>query len=206
MGGAFAEESAVIIEAIEVPAVGMYIGPTVDSAGEGYGWLKWDDGREFTGHVSDSWPDGIGILKNTHSKDTRYFIAVWKEKVMNGPAILLNDDFVPLWVIAYENDKMVETIVENPKEQNSIDVTYGDYRITISKGQLTRLYQLEDGKAVRFAHLYSEGYIYVGEGNDNAEREGKGVGYWFKKNLLELGEFVGKELAPEPTGITWKIE
>jgi len=55
---------------------------------------------------------------------------------------------------------------------------------------------LKDGKAVSFAHIFSSGYIYVGERAENIDREGNGIGYFFKSNQLELGRYIGNQLAP----------
>lgn len=175
-----------------------YIGPLAESADGGcYGWLKWNDGREFTGHISGTagWPDGLGILK-----DSNYLLGVWEDNALNGPVILLNAGLEPVSILEYQNNEVIKTIVENPSGERSIDTIYGSYRIQIIKNQ-ARLYKLKDGKAVSFATLFSDGYIYVGECTENIDREGYGVGYFFKSNQLELGRYIGNQLAP--SGEIW---
>jgi len=120
-----AKITGVTIGAVSAPNGTTYIGPLDKSADGGcYGWLKWTDGREFTGYISgaDGSPDGLGIV----TKDFSYFyMGEWEDDTLNGPVILLNADFEPVSILEYQNNKVIKTIIENPGDESSIDTIYG---------------------------------------------------------------------------------
>jgi hypothetical protein len=174
-----------------------YIGPVTDGKRNGYGWYKWTQTNgEYIGHFSSQYGlDGLGVYKlgEISSQGAAYYVGVWANGNYSGPLVALDKNIKPIWIREYKDGKAGDYIVNNANTKDDIDVNYDGYRIHCIPNQ-TQVIQMVNNKAVAMAHIYSGGYIYVGERTNDSGREGYGVGYWFGKSQLEIGKFINNAL------------